>query len=180
MSGWLCCMTALAVLCGTAPALAATRSSGELAKELVALLDQRQLQSVAARLPDQRDRFVAVLHIPKSELLVVSAQYTVPVLLQEQIYQGKYRDAYVALNSSGSKTGKLFVEDTGADGLALAPNENGRFDVVYREVSNQTLLNGDWKGQKLSEQEYKHRFDAAEAEYARALSALIEELKKAS
>jgi len=153
-------------------------TSTPLAKELVALLDQRKLQNVAAKLPGGTDRFAAVMYIPNSELLAVSARYTVPVLVQEQIYSRKYREAYLALNQAGSREGKLFVEDLGADGLQARPDQNGRFDIVYQEIARRTLLNGDWKGQGLSEKDYRARFLAADESYATALTALLEELKK--
>ncbi len=159
------------------PVRAQTKSSAVLVKELVALLEQQQLENVAARVPGERDRFAAALYMPKSEILTVSARYTVPVLLQEQIYGRKYRDAYVALNGAGAKTGKMFIEDTGADGLTLEPGPNGRFDIIYQEVTHRTLLNGVWKDQKLSEQQYKQRFEAAEQAYVPALAAMIGELK---
>jgi hypothetical protein len=159
-------------------AVAQTRSSGALVKELITLFDQYQLHAVASRLSPERDRFAAALYLPDNELLTVRARYAVPVLLQEQIYLERYRDAYLALNGAGSTEGKLFVEDVGADGLAMKPGPNGRFDIIYQEANTRTLLNGDWKSQSLSEQEYKQRFAAAEQGYAQTLASLIDELKK--
>jgi hypothetical protein len=153
-------------------------SSASLTKELVSLLEQHHLQSIAARPQSGEDVFVAALYIPKSELLAVSAHYTVPVLLQEQIYAHKYQEAYADLNSSGSKTGKLFVEDLGADGLMDAPGPDGRFDIIYQEITRRTLLNGNWKEQQLSADEYHRRFEAADGRYARALTAMIAEVRK--
>ncbi len=153
-------------------------SSDALSKELVSLLEQHHLQSVAARPDSGQNVFVAALYIPKTELLTVSANYTVPVLLQEKLYARKYQDAYADLNGSGSKTGKLFIEDLGADGLSEAPGADGRFDIIYQEMSRRTLLNGNWKEQQLSQDEYKRRYEAAEGRYVRALTALIAELKK--
>ena len=168
----------VAIWWGTSVALAQPTSSASLARELVSLLDQHHLQSIAARPNSAEDVFVAALYIPKSELLTVSANYTVPVLLQEQIYARKYQDAYADLNSSGSKTGKLFIEDLGADGLMDAPGPDGRFDIIYQEITRRTLLNGKWKDQQLSADEYRRRFEAAEGRYERALAALIAEIKK--
>jgi hypothetical protein len=162
------------------PVAAQTPSSASLAKELVGALEERNLHDVAARLQGGDDRFAAALYVPKSELLVVVARYPVPVLLQEQIYNHKYGDVYMALHGSGASEGKLFVEDIGANGLAAKAGEDGRFDIIYRDVTQRTLLTGDWKEQKISEGEYKERFDAVEATYAEALAALLGQLRKTS
>ena len=169
----------IALLLGISlPGAAQTPSSASLAKELVGVLEERQLQDVAARLQDGDDWFAAALYVPKSELLVVIARYPVPVLLQEQIYNHKYRDAYMALHGAGISQGKLFVEDIGANGLAAKTGEDGRFDIIYKGVTQRTLLTGDWKEQKISEGEYNERFDAVEATYTEALTALLGELRK--
>jgi hypothetical protein len=178
MRCWALAFTVVAMLAGSSLCLAQPAPSSALAKELVGLLDQHKLQSVAARLPGNQNRFVAVLYVPNSELLTVSAAYTVPVLLQEQIYQHKYRDAYLALNRGGAQAGKLLIEDVGADGLAAAAPPGGSIDLIYQEITNKTLLNGDWKSQKLSEQEYKQRFETASSAYVQALTALIDQLKR--
>jgi hypothetical protein len=171
----------IALLLGISlPGEAQTPSSASLAKELVGVLEERQLREVAVRLQGGDDRFAAALYVPKSELLVVIARYPVPVLLQEQIYNHKYRDAYMALHGAGASEGKLFVEDIGANGLAAKTGDDGRFDIIYQDMSQRTLLTGDWKEQKISEGEYSERFDAVEAAYTEALTALLGQLQKTS
>ena len=167
-------------ICWSTTSAQAQTTSSALARELVDLLQQKQLTVVAARLPDEPGRFAAALYIPQRELLTVSARYSVPVLLQEKVYLHKYHDAYTSLNGAGDKAGKLFVEDLGADGLARQPTQAGTPDLIYQEIARRTLLNGDWKGQQLREGEYTERFTSAETEYVRALTALIAELKKAT
>jgi hypothetical protein len=39
-------------------------------------------------------------------------------------------------------------------------------------------FDGDWKKQKLSEEEYRKRFAAADQQYSQLLTALLAELKK--
>jgi hypothetical protein len=151
-------------------------TSTPVAKELVALMTQSKLESVAARLPDSPDRFVAALYMPGVQLLVVAARYTTPTLLQEQIWSRNYRDAYVALSGSGSREGKLFVQDLGEPGLQPARNENNPFDIVFENVTQKTLFDGAWREQKLSEGIYKARFKTADERYARVLAALVAEL----
>jgi hypothetical protein len=173
-----CVLTlALAACCGLSPVWGQAQSSASLVTELITLLEQHHLQTIAARPQSGQDLFVAALYIPKSELLTVSAHYTVPVLLQEEIYAHKYQDAYADLNSAAARTGKLFVEDLGADGLTPTAGPDGRFDIIDQEIARRTLLNGKWKDQQLSAEEYRRRFDAAESRYVQALTALIQELK---
>jgi len=171
----------IALLLGIAlPGAAQTPSSASLARELVGVLQERQQLDVAVRLQGADDRFAAALYVPKSELLVVIARYPVPVLLQEEIYNQQYRDAYMALHGAGASEGKLFVEDIGANGLAAKTGEDGRFDIIYQDVTQRTLLTGDWKEQQISEEEYNARFDAVEATYTEALTALLGQLRKTS
>lgn len=159
-----------------APAVAQQSASMPLAKELGTLLDQKKLDSVAARMPGDDNRFVAALYYPNSQLLVVSASYSVPALLQEQIWGQRYRDVYAALHSGGTVDGKFFVYDNAADGLppsSAAPQP----DIVYENGVQQVMLNGDWRGQKLSKDEYQKRIDEADPRYAKMLAALLAELK---
>ncbi len=104
------------------PAAAQQSSSMPLAKKLGTLLDQKKLDSVAARMPGDENRFVAALYYPNSQLLVVSAQYSVPVLLQEHIWGQRYRDVYTALHSGGTVDGKFFVYDMAANGIRRRPS----------------------------------------------------------
>lgn len=166
------------LLAGCVAGLSARQPSASAApaKELSALLDQRKLDSFAARTPDSEDRFVALLYFPKAQLLVVSARYAAPAQLRELILNHKYRDAYTTLSSAGERAGKFFVQDLGADGLPSA-GKGEQVDVIYEEVTRQTILNGRWRDQKLSETEYLARRDKADARYARLLTALIGALK---
>jgi hypothetical protein len=158
-------------------ALAQESSSATLAKDLTTLLDQRKLDSVAAKMPGEEDRFAAALYFPNSQLLVVSARTTVSSLLQDHITKHEYRNVYMALNGSGGmRDGQLFVHDMGANGLP-SPNASGDTNIIYEEGTKQTIFNGDWLGQKISEADYKKRFESAEERYARILAALVAELK---
>ena len=50
-------------------------------------------------------------------------------------------------------------------------------DVIYEEVTRQTIFNGDWRGQKLSEADYMARREKADRRYAEMLNALVAGLK---
>ena len=152
-------------------------ASAAAAKELSTLLDQRKLDSFAVKMPDSTDQFVAALYFPQTQLLVVSARYAAPAQLNETILKHKYRDAYTTLSSAGERAGKLFVQDLDADGLPPAGKKEQQVDVIYEDVTRQTIFNGNWRGQKLSEAEYNARREAADQRYAGMLKALVAGLK---
>jgi hypothetical protein len=49
--------------------------------------------------------------------------------------------------------------------------------VSWRDARDQTMFNGDWKAQKLTETEYKKRFADQERAYADMLGVLIDALR---
>src|SRR5919202_416132 len=84
----------------SAAAQAQESKSAPLAKQLVAALDEAKLDSIAAKDPSTPDVFVGVLYFPGSPLLVVSAKYTAPQLLDARLAKKEYRDVYIDLNSA--------------------------------------------------------------------------------
>ena len=111
------------------------------------------------------------------QLLVVSGKYSVPQLLTARIANKEYRDVYLDLN--GAATAKTFIEDPGADGLKPRRENNQAFDQA--EIAGKRIMfDGDWKAQKVSEQEYLKAFSAADDRYAQILTALLAQLKKTS
>ena len=66
------------------------------ARELAGLLAQKKLDAVAARDPAAPDAFVAALHFP-GQLLIISARYTAPPLLNEKLARREYRDVYIEI-----------------------------------------------------------------------------------
>ena len=159
--------------------LAQETKSPALAKQLAAALDAAKLDSVAAKDPDQPDRFVAALYFPGSQLLVVSARYAAPVLLDDRLAKKDYREIYVDIHGASIAGTKVFVEDPGADGLKATRTEGQPFDA-YEGGGKRTAFDGAWKGQKLSEEEYLKAFSVADEQYGRMLTALISTLKKIS
>src|SRR5258707_1394170 len=89
-------------------ALAQETTSPALAKQLAAALAAAKLDSVAAKDPDQPDRYVAALYVPGRQLLVVSARYAVPVLLNEKLAKKDYREIYLDLYSASIAETKVF------------------------------------------------------------------------
>lgn len=158
--------------------LAQESKSAAPAKELVALLEARKLDSIAAHHPGGPDQFVAALHFP-GQLLVVWARYSAPALLNEKIIKEQYRDVYIDLNSAADPETRVLVTDLGADGLKARREENEPFD--QQDAGGKGIqFDGDWREDKMSEQEYMKAFADADQAYAQALTALIGQLKKSS
>lgn len=166
-----------AVALTAAPAAArqdTVSKSAALAKELTALLAQQKRDSMAARDPVERDRFVAAMIYP-GQLMVITGKYTVPVLLDEKISFGKFMDVYVELNGAAVPSSKTFIEDQFADGLV-----NGRrqmpFDSVI-EGDKTMLFDGDHRKAKMSKDEYNKAFADADEKYTKLLQMLLAQAK---
>ncbi|HEY7285775.1 MAG TPA: hypothetical protein VH497_10050 [Vicinamibacterales bacterium] len=169
----------LGFLAAASPARAQESKSGPLAKQLAAALDAAKLDSVAAKDPSAADTFIAALYFPGAQLLVVSAKYTAPQLLDARLSKKEYRDTYIDLSSASVPDSKVFVQDALADGLKAKRDENQPFDII--EIAGKPVnFDGDWKKQKISEQDYMKAFGSADDRYSNMLHALIAELKKTS
>jgi hypothetical protein len=164
------------VLCSAGGVVAQESRTVALARELTTLLDQQKLDAVAAR-QGSADRFVAALYFPGSQLLVVSANYAAPPLLNEKILLRRYKEAYMDLSAASDPATKVLIEDLRADGIRPIRAENQPFDVYTRGTAGAFPFDGEWKKRKLSEEEYRKTFGDADAEYVRMLESLIAQLK---
>lgn len=175
----VCCVGVASVLL-LAPLTAAAQESksAALVGELTKLLDARKLDSIAAKSADP-DLFVGALYFAGSQLLVVSARYSVPERMQDQLTQKNYRDVYIDLNSASIPQSKIFISDLGANGLHARREDNQPFDTADIGGKSYTF-DGDWGRAKISEDEYRKSFQTTEQEYLRMLEVLIAELKKTS
>jgi hypothetical protein len=173
------CWSLLGSLALAPDALAQEGKSGALAKQLAAALDAAKLDSVAAKDPASPDTFIAALYFPGAQLLVVSAKYTAPQLLETRLGKKEYRDTYIDLSSASVPESKIFVQDAMADGLKAKREENQPYDI-YEVAGKPVSFDGDWKKQKLSEQDYMKAFSSADDRYSSMLNALIAALKKTS
>jgi hypothetical protein len=156
------------------PVGARQQNSAGLAANLASLMGARQLDAVAAEDPEAPQRFVAALFIPNAQLLVVSAQYPAAAELQAQLAQQNYRDVYTALHQPAAEQTRFFLMDAGGDGLR---SDDESVDVLYEKGTIQTLFDGRWKPQGLSEAAYRKRAHDAEARYSRLLSILTSALQ---
>ena len=157
------------LLGGGLPLRAQQQGSQALAGDLASLMTSRNLDAVAAQDPEAPDRFVAALLIPDVQVLVVSAQYPVPGELQAQLIQQNYRDVYTALHQPSAQGTRFFLIDAGCDGLR--PGDES-VDVLYEKGTTQTLFDGRWKPQGLSEAAYTKRVQDTETRYSRLLAIL--------
>jgi hypothetical protein len=172
-------LAAILVLSLGAPASAQEPKSAPLARQLAAALDGAKLDSIAAADPSKPGTFVAALYFANTQLLVVSAKYSAPQLLDARLMKKEYRDVYIDLNSASMPESKIFVEDLFADGLKAKRDEDKPFDT-FEQAGKRTAFDGKWKDQKLSEQDYMKAYSAADETYASMLTALLAQLKKTS
>ena len=158
---------------GAAPAERSVRSA-VLAKQLGAALLEHRLEAIAARDPEAADRFVAALFFPESQLLVISASYSSPSVLEQKLAQKNYRDVYLDLGTSQFANTSVFVQDMKADGLCHDRNQTA--DILY-EGGASTIFDGDWKRHGGSQQDYEQRLAAVDERYSRLLELLLTELR---
>jgi len=166
-------------LVGVLPAVGFAQESKSilLVKELTQLLETHKLDAIAAKDPSGPDVFVAALYFQGSQLLVVSARYAVPSILNDKLAKKDYREIYTDLNSACIEGSRLLVIDIGADGLKPKKDEN-HFDQCDMGPRSFTF-DGDWKKQKLnSEDDYNKAFSEADDKYTKILSTLIAQAKK--
>ena len=161
---------------GNVAATAQTSTSAALAVELAELMDGAGLSAAAAEDPAEDERFVAALFFPGRQILAVSATYSAPLLLQQKIADGDYRDVYIDLNSASDPESRFFVDDLGADGLQASPDGDGPHDTCDRGGRSLTL-DGDWSRQQMSEDEYRQAFSEADTDFANILKLLIEQIR---
>lgn len=142
------------------------------AATLTALLEQRGLQTIAARDPDEPGRYVAALHIPGVQLLVVSAPYRLTAAIDKKIAAGQYMDVYVEIQGVRDRTGHFFVEDVQADGLRPPTDPDLACDTTTLNGATPVVFNGKWDARQLTQEEYDARFRRDDGRYARMLEVL--------
>ena len=177
-----CRVVALIALCSLvilpAAAFAQAPKSATAAKLLSDTLDRLKLDSIAAPDPADPNTFVAALYFQGGQLLVVSAKYSVPSLLTAKLAKKDYRDVYIDLNAASVAGSKIFIMDQACDGLVARPGDSQAADT-WEKGPTTTAFDGDWKKAKMSEDEYLKAFAAADEQYARILTLLAEQAKKA-
>lgn len=159
------------------PAWAQDPVSAAPAKELVQLLSERKLDSIAARMPDSKEEFVGALTFP-GQLMVVWAKTSAPSVVNEKLIKKQYREVYVDLNSASITETRNFVTDLGPDGLRARPAQRQGPSDSHDLGAKSLRFDGNWREDKMSESDYMKAHAEADAAYARAVQALISEIKK--
>lgn len=160
-----------------APALAQDAKSAAGAKELGALLASKKLDSIAVRDPNAPDTFIAALAFP-TQMIVVSAKYAAPPLLNEKLARREYRDVYIELNSASVPESRMIVTDLGVDGLR-AKKAKKDDPVDMRDAAGKPFMfDGSWREDKISEADYMKVFAETDEHYARMITMLLAEAKK--
>jgi len=163
-----------------APAAAEDAKASKSSVQAAALakqLAQAKLQYICTKDPTEPGRFVAAMHVPGSQLMIVSAKYGAPALLNEKVLLGKFQDAYIDLNSASEAATRVIVEDLRADGFALAKSKDTLRDS-FEANGKRVVFDFDWRKQKLTQAEYFSTLEAADTQYARMLELLIAEASK--
>ncbi len=171
-------------------ALAATGASAQETKsaaaaaELVALLDAKlneaQMAYIAAADPTDPGRFVGALYMKSAETIFVITGKFQQGSLEGRLTKHEYQDAYIDLNSASTAESRMFFTDMKCDGLVIEPKANGAADTLEGPGTRRVAFDGEPKKQKLSDQDYRAAFADADAQYEKALRALIGEMKKPS
>jgi len=172
----------VATLCAaetsTSAATGPESASRPMAAQLTTILASAKLESVAAEDPARPGYMVAVLYVPGVQMLTIAGQCDSIEALRGQLAAKAYRDLYGNLQSCSNPASRLFIHDMAADGLEREPPHQGApFDIVYEHMATRTKLDGDFKGQNLSADEYNQRFTTIDAEYARLLAILIQSVR---
>ena len=167
-----------AVLAGAAVAeeVKPSKSSAH-AVTLTKQLQAAKLTYIATKDPTDPGRFVAAMHVPGAQLMLVSARYGAPALLNEKVLLGKFQDAYIDLNSASEAATRIIVEDLRADGFPMAKSKDTLRDS-FEANGKRVIFDFDWRKQKISQQEYFSALEQADAQYARMLELLLAELQK--
>lgn len=154
-----------------AVAAAQEGASSKAAPSLVSALNESGLDSIASVDPTEPGAFIAALHIKGGQLLVVRARHPSVDAISARLAARQFRDVYIDLQATPTPQGKVFVMDSGADGLPADAAQSANVDVVYEDGTRQTMFNGA-RAQNLKEDAYLKQLHDADLEYTRLLNVL--------
>jgi hypothetical protein len=158
---------------GMAAAQRPVGSSAAAVKELSSFLAAHNQTAIAAKDPES-GAFVAALFYPGVQMLVVSGRPPAAAEVDAQLAAKDFQNVYAALQDGAAQSGRLFVQDLGADGLT---DGGESVDVVY-EDGRQTLFDGNPRSHKLSDKAYHEAFVSADTRYAHMLGLLLGEARR--
>ena len=169
-------LVALLLASFAVPAAAQDLKSGDVAKQLTQLLDSKKLDTIAVADAKNPGTYVAAMHIPGAQLLVVSAKYAAPAMLTELLARKDFRGVYIELSSASIQSSKVLVMDAYANGLMHKPSGGQPADSIERGGAVSTF-DGGWKKAKVTEADYMKTFGEADAAYVELLQLLLTQLK---
>ena len=140
-------------------------------RNLIRSLDDASLDAIATVDPTEPGAFVAALHIKGGQLLVVRAHHPSIEGLSARLAARQFRDVYIDLQATPTTQGKLFVMDSGADGLPSDADQPANVDIVYEDGIRQIMFNGA-RAQKLNADVYRRQLEDADVKYTRLLNVL--------
>ena len=131
-------------------------------------------------MPDSREEFVGALAFP-GQLMVVWAKTTAPSVVNEKLISKEYKEVYIDLNSASIVETRHFVTDLGPGRPACEAASRSRARPTRTIAGAKSMrFDGNWREDKMSEADYMKAHAEADAAYAKAIQALIDEIKKAS
>jgi hypothetical protein len=160
------------LVAGFGIAAAQEAASSPAANDLIRALNEAGLESIASIDPTEPGAFVAALHIKGGQLLVVRARHPSADALSARLAARQFRDVYMDLQATPTPQGKLFVMDSGANGLPADAAPPAHADVMYEDGTRQTMFNGA-RAQQQSAGEYRQRLQEADTKYTRLLKLLL-------
>jgi hypothetical protein len=181
------CLAAAPLVTGLAAQAPAPAASVAKVAEFAALLTSKKLDAFAMKDPRSeadKPRYIAVLLVPKSQLLLVAAAHTRFMDMEYFLHAKEFMKAYQDLNTSPASVDRFFVEDVLADGLVALPKKNSPPDAVKMGAETRTFdgvfvdpkrRNPD---NKITQDVYLKNFGEADQRYAAVLELLIAQLKK--
>ena len=160
-------------------ALAQDSKSSSLARQLASALEAGKLDCIAAKDPEAADRFMAALYFPGSLLVVARQVLRAAAAGRSADEEGISRRLHGPERRGVGRQQSVHPGSGGRRTASAKRDENQAFDIVDI-AGKQTMFNSDWKGQKLSEQDYMKVFGDADERYTKILTALLAQLKKTS
>ena len=146
-------------------------ASTAAASKLTKSLNDAGLEAIATVDPTDPGAFVAALHIKGGQLLVVRANHPSVDAVAARLAARQFRDVYIDLQATPATKGKVFVMDSGADGLPADEDQPENVDVVYEDGTRQIIFNGA-RAQKMSDDDYRKQLRDADEKYTRLLTVL--------
>lgn len=157
----------------------ATTESPALAKALVAELSKKKQDCLLAKDPEVPGQFIAALHLPGLQLLVVSAKFADPAGMDFRMFSSDCMGGYADLNAAVTATDRVVFNDLGADGLVAMPKKEAPRDGVTRGGKEVKIdgSNNALKAAKITAGDFQKTFTDADHLYAGYLRLLIARLK---